>query len=334
MPTASDYDSAWKDALESYLPEFMSLLWPALFAKIDWRHPPVFLDKELQALLRSGKRGRRHVDKLVSVRLLNGENTLLLIHIEVQAGSEPDFPHRMYTYYVRLHEKHPNKPVVSLAVLSDAPARGETGSLSYRARFWNCSLHFTFPVVHLEGWRTRMHELMELAPANPFAVVMLAQLEANATRPDGHRLLRKTELVKRLYHWGYERDNVIRLLRIIDAMMVLPEALEPAFEDAIQQIEEETGMSYVTSIERVRLKREREEGKLEGKAEGIAEGKAKGRIEGKTEGYAALLSTQITRKFGALPDWAKVQLVAADDITLNRWAEQILDARCIEDVFK
>ena len=178
----------------------------------------------------------------------------------------------------------------------------------------------------LESWRARMNELAGLAQVNPFAVVMLAQLEANATRPDGRRLLRKTELVRGLYHWGYERDNVVRLLRIIDAMMALPEALEPAFEDAIQQIEEETGMSYGTSIERVRLKREREEGKIEGKIEG--------KVEGKTEGYAALLSTQIARKFGTLPDWAKVRLVAADDITLNRWAEQILDAQRIEDVFK
>ncbi|MBB5213343.1 hypothetical protein [Parapusillimonas granuli] len=85
-------------------------------------------------------------------------------------------------------------------------------------------------------------------------------------------------------------------------------------------------MSYVTSVERVRLKREREEGKVEGRAEGKA--------EGKTEGFAALLSTLIARKFGVLPDWAKVRLVAADDVTLNRWAEQILDAQCIEDVFK
>ena len=140
--------------------------------------------------------------------------------------------------------------------------------------------------------------------------------------------------MRRLYHWGYQRDNVLRLLRIIDAMMALPEALEPAFEEAIRQIEEETQMSYVTSIERVRLKREREEGKLEGRAEGKAEGKAEGHAEGKVEGFAALLSTQITRKFGALPNWAKVRLVAADDATLQHWAEQILDAQSLEDVFK
>jgi len=351
MPTASNYDSAWKDALESYFPEFMALLWPALHSQIDWRTPPVFLDKELQALLRSAQRGRRHVDKLVSVRLLSGRHTLLLIHVEVQAGRETGFAHRMYTYYTRLYEKHPQKHIVSLAVLTDVrakvgddhrgtnhPQHDDTTRLSHHAQFWNCSLSFTFPVVYLESWRPRMDELLGMAPSNPFAVVMLGQLEASATRPDAHRLIRKTELVRRLYHWGYPRDNVNRLLRIIDALMALPEALEPAFEDAILQIEEETQMSYVTSIERVRLKREREEGREEGHEEGRAQGREEGRQEGisvgKTEGFAMLLSSQIARKFGALPDWAKVRLVAADDATLNRWAEQILDAQCIEDVFK
>ena len=92
------------------------------------------------------------------------------------------------------------------------------------------------------------------------------------------------------------------------------ETLEPAFEEAVQKIEEETQMSYVTSVERVRLKREREEGKV--------------------EGFAALLSTLVNRKFGMLPDWAKVRLLAADDVTLQRWAEQVLDAQCLEDVFR
>lgn len=336
MPTASDFDSAWKDALESYFPQFMALLWPALHAQIDWCYRPVFRDKELQRLLRSAKRGRRHVDKLVSVRLLDGRDTHLLIHVEIQAGGEAEFPQRMYTYYVRLYETYPHEHIVSLAVLTETPVRvGEARrrksahvhedgvlSMSHQASFWHCSLSFTFPVTRLERWRLRVEELINLAPSNPFAVVILAQLEANVTSAHELRLVRKAELVRRLYYWGYQRDNVIRLFRIIDAMMALPEALEPAFEDAVLKIEEETQMSYVTSIERVRLKRERAEAKEEGKA------------EGKTEGFAALLSSQIARKFGALPDWAKVRLVSADDAALNRWAEQILDAQCIEDVFK
>src|SRR3546814_17289732 len=80
----------------------------------------------------------------------------------------------------------------------------------------------------MESWRDRIPELQALAPTNPFAVVILAQLDANATRDGPARLARKTELVRGLYLWGFSRDNVIKLFRIIDAMVGLPEALEPA----------------------------------------------------------------------------------------------------------
>ncbi len=51
MPEPPDYDSAWKNALDSYFADFMALLWPQLHALIDWTCLPVFLDKELQRLV-------------------------------------------------------------------------------------------------------------------------------------------------------------------------------------------------------------------------------------------------------------------------------------------
>ncbi|PNW40593.1 UNVERIFIED_CONTAM: hypothetical protein BEN50_14725 [Euhalothece sp. KZN 001] len=50
--------------------------------------------------------------------------------------------------------------------------------------------------------------------------------------------------------------------------MRLPQDLEVAFEQEIEQFEEETRMSYMTSWER----RGREKGRQEGKEEGIQEG--------------------------------------------------------------
>ncbi|MGB6104882.1 MAG: hypothetical protein WBF88_13665, partial [Pusillimonas sp.] len=105
--------------------------------------------------------------------------------------------------------------------------------------------------------------------------------------------------------------------------------LEPAFEQAIHQLEEETQMTYVTSVERVRLQRARDEA-LE---QGIEKGVKKGREKGQLDGAATVLATQIARKFGALPDWARVRMNQADEAALNRWALQILDAQRIEDVF-
>ena len=196
--------------------------------------------------------------------------------------------------------------------------------MAYRSDFdsaWKDALvliHVEIQAGHDSGFAQRMFayhvRLCERYPQHPVAgLAVLAQLEADTTRDAQQRLVRKAELVRRLYHWGFSRDNVVRLFRIIDAMVGLPEALEPAFDDAVSQIEEEKQMAYVTSIERVRLKRERAQGMQQGAAE--------------------MLSAQLTRKFGSLPDWASARMSQADESTLNRWAVQLLDAQRIEDVF-
>ena len=113
MSKRSNFDSAWKDALEAYFPQFLALLWPVIHEQIDWQHAPVFRDKELQALLRSRARGRLHVDKLVEVRLRDGTHQLLLIHVEVQTHNSAGFAKRMYDYHYRLSDKHADRAVVS-----------------------------------------------------------------------------------------------------------------------------------------------------------------------------------------------------------------------------
>lgn len=317
MPDHSDYDGAWKNALDSYFPECLALLWPQIHAQIDWTCKPVFLDKELQRLATSAKYGRLHVDKLVRVQLRTGKNLLALIHTEIQGRgqSEAGLPARMFSYHIRLREKHPQEPLVSLAVLTHRGDGPLTQTYSYT--HWGCSLTFTFPVIKLENWRSRMSELLNMAPTNPFAVVILAQLEANAMHPHKLRLVRKTALVRRLYEWRFDRDQVLRLFSIMDAMLALPESMETEFVNAINQIEKETDMTYVNTIERVALRRGRQEGKLEGEQEGANQ----------------MLATLISRKFGQLPDWAQVRLSQADKATLNRWAIQVLDAERIEDIF-
>ncbi len=43
-----DYDSPWKEALERFFPEFLALLFSAIYAEIDWSKGVQFLDKEFQ----------------------------------------------------------------------------------------------------------------------------------------------------------------------------------------------------------------------------------------------------------------------------------------------
>src|SRR3546814_5568327 len=173
----SDWSSDVCSSDLAYFPDFLALLWPTLHAQIDWAHKPVFLDKELQRLAASSKHGRLHVDKLVRVRLLNGQDSLTLIHTEVQGGvrNHTDLPARMFTYHIRLREKHPQYPLVSLAVLTHR--RGGPSTQTYSYEHYGCTLTFSYPVAILESWRPLMEEMLRMVPKNPFTLFVLVQLD-------------------------------------------------------------------------------------------------------------------------------------------------------------
>ena len=73
--THDDYDSPWKDILESYFQEFMVFFIPVAADDIDWQMGHEFWDKELQQVVRDANLGRRYADKLVKVWLKNGHET-------------------------------------------------------------------------------------------------------------------------------------------------------------------------------------------------------------------------------------------------------------------
>ena len=80
------------------------------------------------------------------------------------------------------------------------------------------------------------------------------------------------------------------------------------------------------------------EGRQEGRQEGRHEGRQEGRKEGQTEGRQAeatrLLRSLLTRRFGALPDWADQQLSQATTDQLEAWALRVLDADSLESVLR
>ncbi len=95
--------------------------------EIDWSRGYAFLDKELQQIVRDAELGKRLADKLVQVWRKDGEDAWVLAHVEVQGQERPDFAKRMFVYNYRIFDRY-DRPVASLAVLSDEKNRLETGS--------------------------------------------------------------------------------------------------------------------------------------------------------------------------------------------------------------
>ncbi|MEH1964437.1 MAG: transposase [Nostoc sp.] len=257
----TDYDSPWKEVIELYFPRFLEFFFTQAYAEIDWTRPYEFLDTELQQLEPDAEIGRRLVDKVAKVWLLDGEEAWVLVHVEVQGQYDSQFAERMYTYNYRLFDRH-KKRVISLAVLADEQANWRPSSYSYQ--LGGCCVSLEFPVAKLldyeQGWETLEQT------TNPFGVIVMAHLKTKATqRNPENRLQWKLSLVRRLYERGYSREDIRELFRFIDWVMVLPKELAFNFKTEVRSYQETDKMRYVTSIERLA----KEEGIVENARESI-----------------------------------------------------------------
>jgi hypothetical protein len=195
----------------------------------------------------------------VKIYRTGGEETWVLVHIEVQSQEESNFAQRMYVYHYRIFDRY-QRSVASLAVLGDERATWRPNQFS--DELWGCEVRFRFPVVKLLDYEQRWQELE--ASRNPFATVVMAHLKAQETRNDAReRFSSKLYLTRRLYEQGYEREDVINLFRFIDWVMSLPEELEQDFWREVVQLQEERRMPYITSIERIGIKKGIKQGLLE-----------------------------------------------------------------------
>ena len=74
-----------------------------------------------------------------------------MVHVEVQAQGEKDFPQRMYVYNTRICERY-GRSAVSLALLVDADPQFRLDQ--YVRVKGGCRLTFTFPVVKLLSYKS------------------------------------------------------------------------------------------------------------------------------------------------------------------------------------
>jgi len=307
---SDDYDSPWKEILEEYLEDFMRFFFPLAARKLDWKKGYTFLDKELQQVVRDAELGKRFADKLVQLWRTNGDEAWVLIHIEVQGQMESGFAKRMYTYNYRIFDRY-NKPVASLAVLADDRPNWKPDSYSYE--LLGCEAGIKFPIAKLLDYAEKFEELKE--SENPFAVVVMAHIKTKETLHDDEgRKKWKLYLARLLYERSYSRIDLINLFRFIDWLMKLPQDMEEGFWEEIRQYEEEKNMPYVTSVERIGIKKGLQQGIQQGRREGILEAIELGlTIKFGTKGLRLLPVLRSTKDNDRL-EMVKEAIKASDDL--------------------
>lgn len=311
-PAAPDYDSAWKQTLEVFFPDFLAFFFPDAHGDIAWARGYKFLDKELHQAARDAELGRRYADVLAQVWRQDGHEAWVLVHVEVQGQPQAEFAERMYVYNYRLYDYH-RRQVASLAVLADEQPGWRPGQFGYE--LWGCRAGLVFPSVKLLDFKPQWSSLEQ--SDNPFATVVMAHLKAQETRQDlAERQTWKLWLTRRLYKLGYDRQRVIDLFRFIDWVLRLPKPQELAFWHEVREIEEEKRMQYITSVERI----------------GIEQGVQQGLQQGQQQGQAELVLRLLTRRFGALPPRLAERVRSVPSAQMPDLLDAALDAGSLDEV--
>jgi len=316
----ADNDSPWKEILEIYFPQAIQFFFPEIAALIDWEHPHLFLDKEFQSIAYDAIQGRLYADKLVSVKLIEGKDLWLLIHIEIQAESEEIFAKRMFLYNIRIFQYY-DQPATSLAVLCDSSRDWRPNQYSFESP--GTKHNFEFSTVKVLDYQDKWAELEK--SENPFATVVMAHLRTQATAKKAReRKNWKFILIRRLYELGWQENDIRSLYRFIDWVMLLPSELERELWQELKQFEQERQMSYITTGERIGYERGRQEGKKEGKEEGKEEGKVE---EGKR-----LILRLLQKRVGELPGEVIASMQSLSVTNLEELGEALLDFTGIDDL--
>jgi len=223
-----DYDTHWKAIISDLFEDFIKFFLPKAYKHIDFSHPIEFLEQELHKLIADKyNKGKVINDKLVKVKLKNGQEKWILIHIEVQSTSETGFSERMFTYFYRVYDKYEQK-ITAIAIYSGEKAPKNFDKFEYD--FWGTHNLYKYNTYKVGEQK----EKALLQSKNPFALVILASLYLLKSKSDSDkRYLFKHKLIRLAKERSFKTHQIISLLRFIDFILILPRKLEIKFEKEI-----------------------------------------------------------------------------------------------------
>lgn len=297
----NNFDTPWKDILENYFQLFMQFCLPEIALEIDWSRGYESLDKELSATCPETELGDREVDKLFKIWKLDGEESWILFHVEIQGQRVTKFEKRMFVYHYRLFDRY-EKPLVSLAILTDKNKKWRPNF--YQHNLWGCKLEFHFLVIKLKDYSGNEETLYN--SNNPFAFVILSHLTSiKSFKSDDDRFETKKFLTGLLYKKRFGKQEIINLFRFLDWIICLPKPWAIKYRHEVFDLEEQNKMPYISSIEKLGYER----------------------------GELSMLKELLIVKFGKLPETYNQLLEKANSGELKKLCTRILFANTLDDVF-
>ncbi|HIJ82783.1 MAG: DUF4351 protein [Magnetococcales bacterium] len=223
-----------------------------------------------------------------------------IFHLELQSSSE-GMDWRMLMYYSLIRQRYPNRVLVQ-KVLYVGLKEWQPGSAIEEP-----NLSFRYEVVDIRSIDCR--ELLDSPSLEENILAILCRID-NQKDVIQEILYRISELSIKARADALTKLVILSRLRRLETV-VKTEAEEMSLTFNVME----------NDVLRPLFVRAQMDGELVGEQRGRQEGEAK------------ILTRQLQRRFGNLPEWANEKIAKAEPSLLEEWSLRILDAQSLDDVF-
>lgn len=308
MTGTVNHDQHFKNLIVDYPREALAFFAPEEAAGID-EHARIVPIRQEQLKERLSERFRE-LDVPLLVEWPNGRREALLFVLEEETDPGRFSIHRLAHYCLDLAELCRTDRVVPVVIFLKRAGRAPRRLALGGDRHTYLDFHYL---------RCALAELAAERYWDSDNLVARLNLPNMAWPPD-RKVAAYAQAIKGLLNLESDTDKQFKYIEFVDIYAALDDNEQRQYED--QYPEEKAAMSGF-------VERYREEGIREGRQQGMEQGMEQGRQQGES----AVLRKQLTRRFGTLDQAILNRLERASTADLEQWAENILDARTLEEVF-
>ncbi|GAB6059425.1 DUF4351 domain-containing protein [Desulfonatronum parangueonense] len=232
--------------------------------------------------------------------------SLLLWLVEFQEDKGKFSIYKLLRYATDLMEAHPDAVVIPTVLFTDRKAWRKDVPRKLESRLGTATfLHFEY--VHLKLFALQAKDYYNVN--NPVAKILMPKMQY----PQSERL----EVLRHAYLGLYQLASRAHFEKYVDFIDVYadvqPEEQKALYDDIIEHKETAMLAQYIKNL-----------------------GRDEGRDEGEVLGRQAVIQRQLTKRFGqnTLDSQFQDRLHKATPEQLDLWAEKLLDAKSIDEVFR
>ena len=309
------HDQRFKEFLRAFLQDFLKLFYPHVEERLDFGELE-FLDTEVFTHLHDGS--RREADVVAKLRTRDGQPELVLIHVEVQARTEPDVNERMFEYYSLLRSRY-KLPIFPIVVYLSRGKKGFEVEEYRDSLFGTEILLFRYESIRL----ARLSAEEYLDTGGPVAAGLAALMNRSARSRRRTLEALRLSMLWEVVESALDEARQFLLFDLIETYFPLTDKQRARYQRLVSRKEnwkmQEVELSWAEKLEQKGLEKGREQGREEGREQGREEGLLAGKRE--------TLTRLMTAKFGALPDAETADIEAIESLgELDALLERVLTA--------